>query len=337
VSRSALVVGILAVAAAAAAGRAAAQPPEPRWFKGNTHAHTVNSDGDSAPDEVVRWYREQRYHFLVLTDHNFLTPVAGLNATLGAEGRFVIIAGVEITDRAGDKPVHVNVLGALREAAPAGGTSSAETLGADVEAARRAGGLPQVNHPNFGWALSAADLSAAQGACLLEVFNGHPQVNNAGGGGAPSAEALWDAMLSAGQTVFGVATDDLHELKRPGARQAAGPGRGWVVVRASRLAAPDILSSLERGDFYASTGVELRDVEATPRGITVKVREQGTTRFRTEFVGKGGRVLKAIDGTTAAYQCAGDEGYVRARVIDSNGLMAWTQPVRVDGARQEAP
>lgn len=25
-----------------------------RWFKGNLHTHTVNSDGDSTPDEVVR-------------------------------------------------------------------------------------------------------------------------------------------------------------------------------------------------------------------------------------------------------------------------------------------
>jgi hypothetical protein len=45
-----------------------AQPPSPtRWFKGNTHAHTLNSDGDSTPDDVVRWYREHGYQFLVLT------------------------------------------------------------------------------------------------------------------------------------------------------------------------------------------------------------------------------------------------------------------------------
>ena len=48
-----------------------------RWFKGNTHTHTLNSDGDSTPDEVVRWYRDHSYHFLVLTDHNFLTDVDG--------------------------------------------------------------------------------------------------------------------------------------------------------------------------------------------------------------------------------------------------------------------
>ena len=44
-----------------------------RWYKGNTHTHTLNSDGDSTPDDVVRWYREHGYQFLVLTDHNFLT------------------------------------------------------------------------------------------------------------------------------------------------------------------------------------------------------------------------------------------------------------------------
>src|SRR5512134_2062007 len=29
-----------------------------KWYKGNTHTHTLNSDGDSSPDEVARWYRE---------------------------------------------------------------------------------------------------------------------------------------------------------------------------------------------------------------------------------------------------------------------------------------
>ena len=32
----------------------------------NLHTHTLNSDGDSTPEEVVRWYREHGYQFLVL-------------------------------------------------------------------------------------------------------------------------------------------------------------------------------------------------------------------------------------------------------------------------------
>ena len=51
-----------------------------RWYKGNLHTHTLNSDGDSTPHEVATWYREHGYQFLVLTDHNHLTDVFGLNA-----------------------------------------------------------------------------------------------------------------------------------------------------------------------------------------------------------------------------------------------------------------
>src|SRR5436190_4080760 len=79
-----------------------------RWFKGNTHTHNVNSDGDSTPDEVVRWYREHGYQFLVLTDHNYLTPTTGLNAVHGAPDKFIVIPGEELTMTVATKPVHVN-------------------------------------------------------------------------------------------------------------------------------------------------------------------------------------------------------------------------------------
>ena len=51
----------------------------------------MNSDGDSTPDEVVRWYREHDYQFLVLTDHNYLTNVDALNALHGADEKFLVI------------------------------------------------------------------------------------------------------------------------------------------------------------------------------------------------------------------------------------------------------
>src|SRR5262245_57597844 len=73
-----------------------------RWYKGNTHTHTLNSDGDSTPDEVVRWYRSHGYQFLVLTDHNFLTSVDGLNALHAANDKFLVVKGEEVTDKFGD-------------------------------------------------------------------------------------------------------------------------------------------------------------------------------------------------------------------------------------------
>jgi hypothetical protein len=45
---------------------------ELRWFKGNTHAHSLWSDGDDFPDMISAWYKEQGYHFLALSDHNTL-------------------------------------------------------------------------------------------------------------------------------------------------------------------------------------------------------------------------------------------------------------------------
>ncbi|MEY4642449.1 MAG: hypothetical protein RLZZ227_2443 [Pseudomonadota bacterium] len=41
-----------------------------RWWRGNTHAHTWWSDGDTPPELIAQWYKEQGYQFLVLSDHN---------------------------------------------------------------------------------------------------------------------------------------------------------------------------------------------------------------------------------------------------------------------------
>ena len=85
----AVVLLLLASLGAGAAFRAAGvggrrrrprRPPDRsswRWYKGNTHTHTLESDGDSTPEEVTRWYQERGYQFLVLSDHNVLIGIDG--------------------------------------------------------------------------------------------------------------------------------------------------------------------------------------------------------------------------------------------------------------------
>lgn len=326
-----LVVAVVA-ATCVASGEQAAGGDARRWFKGNTHTHSLNSDGDSTPDDVVRWYREQRYHFLVMTDHNMVTPVDGLNALHGVPDRFLVIRGEEVTDKVGDTPVHVTMVGGDAAVPPQGGTTPADALQRDIAAVQAVRGVRQINHPNFGWAFTASDLLMARGAQLMEIFNGHFMVNNLGGGGRPGTEALWDAVLTGGLTVFGVASDDMHDLKRPGARQTAGPGRGWVMVRAVKLTPEAILDALSAGEFYASTGVELSDIQATGRSLTITIKEQTFAKYSVQFIGSGGRVLKEAFASPARYDATGGEGYVRARVVDSNGQTAWTQPMRVPSA-----
>jgi hypothetical protein len=300
-----------------------------RWYKGNTHTHTLNSDGDSTPDEVVRWYREHGYHFLVLTDHNYLTSVDGLNALHGAGEKFLVIPGEEVTSSAESKPVHVNGLAVESLVAPPKAATIQETLQQSVDGIRGARGIPHVNHPNFGWALTADHLRQLERTRLFEIYNGHPQVNNAGGGGLPGLEEMWDRILTSGRLMYGIAVDDAHHFKRAGDPNASGPGRGWVHVRAARLEPRAIVEALDRGDFYASTGVELAAFDATKTGISLKVRATTFSKYRVQFIGREGRLLADVIDTSANYIFKGDEGYVRARILESNGYVAWTQPVPV--------
>jgi len=311
-------------------GGQAGVSPQVRWYKGNLHTHTVNSDGDSTPDDVVTWYRERNYQFLVLTDHNYLTSVDGLNALHGADDKFLVVKGEEVTSRFGDKPLHVNGLEVERLVPPPeGGRSVLEVLQQMVDGIREARGVPSINHPNFGWAISPDELGQVQRTKLFEVFNGHPTVNNQGGGGVPSLEETWDRILSSGKLLYGIAVDDAHHFKRPEDPAAARPGRGWVFVRAARLEARALVEALERGDFYSSTGVQMQAVDATASSLSLSVRTEPASKYRIQFIGRQGRVLSETTTPTASYTFKGDEGYVRARVLESNGKMAWIQPVPV--------
>lgn len=44
-----------------------------QWYKGNTHTHTLWSDGDAAPEWATAWYVDHDYDFLCLSDHNVMS------------------------------------------------------------------------------------------------------------------------------------------------------------------------------------------------------------------------------------------------------------------------
>ena len=323
---------LLAAVMAAHAQQAPSSGTSLRWYKGNTHTHTLNSDGDSTPDEVVRWYREHGYNFLVLTDHNYLTAVDGLNAVHGAAEKFLVVRGEEVTSSAASKAVHVNGLNLETLVTQSTAASVVAAAQENVDGIRKANGVPHINHPNFTWAMTPDDLLQVQRTRLFEIFNGHPQVNNEGGGASPGLEEIWDRLLTSGRLMYGVAVDDAHHFKRPGDPLASGPGRGWIYVRSDRLDSRAIVEAMERGDFYASTGVELANYDATPASIALTIKTTTYSRYRVQFIGRNGKVLSEVTEPKATYTFKGDEGYVRARVLESNGYTAWTQPVPVGAA-----
>src|SRR5687768_5654740 len=79
-----------------------------RWFKGNTHTHTAESDGDSPPEVVARWYKQRGYNFLVLSDHDVWTDPSKLRHLV--DSSFILIPGEELSSRFDGKAVHVNGL-----------------------------------------------------------------------------------------------------------------------------------------------------------------------------------------------------------------------------------
>lgn len=304
------------------------------WLKGNTHTHTTNSDGDTPPEEVALWYREHGYDFLVLSDHNVFTDPATL-AHL-TDSTFLLIPGEEVTSGFDGKPVHVNGLNlpGLVEAREA--ETLVATIQANVDAIREVEGVPHINHPNFRWAFGAEELAQVRNDRLLEIHNGHPQVHNQGGGGTPGLEEIWDILLTGGKRIYGIAVDDAHHFQGEFAAHRANPGRGWVAVRAAAREPLAIMEAMEAGHFYASTGVELADVVVGEGTLEVHIAPEGDFRYTTTFIGAGGRILGETGANPAVYELDGSElpgevGYVRAKVTDSMGYVAWTQPVFVTG------
>jgi hypothetical protein len=301
------------------------------WFKGNTHTHTLESDGDSPPEVVARWYKRNGYNFLVISDHNVRVDPARLGHLV--DSAFILISGEELSTTFGGKPVHINGLNIPHVIEPRTDTTLLGTVQKNVDAVREVDGVPHINHPNFRWTLSAEILAQVKNDKLLEIFNGHPLVHNHGGGGMPGMEEVWDILLTGGKRIYGIAVDDAHHFEGEFAHDRSNPGRGWVMVKAAHLDARAILGSMEDGLFYASTGVVLEDVVIQPNYVEVRIRQKGDFRYTTEFIGDGGEVLLRTGGNPAVFSLGvapsahRSRSYVRARVVDSGGAVAWVQPV----------
>lgn len=305
-----------------------------------------------------------------------LKPFSEYAPIFNEPGRFLLLPGEEITDQVDRRPIHLNAANLAAPIEPRGGRRPSEALAADLaaveEQSQREGRaiLVQVNHPNFGYALRAEDLALVGKARFFEVFNGHPEVHNEGDHTHASTERIWDIVntLRLGEMratpIFGLATDDAHNYFGP---NGPIPGRGWVQVRARNLTPESLVQAMLAGDFYASSGVTLRELRYDPesRWLSLEVEPEADAQYTIQFIGtlkdydrsrqtvEGisgrplfvtkryskdvGRVLETVEGTSARYHLTGDELYVRAVVtstlpaanpITRNQVrQAWTQPV----------
>jgi len=297
-------------------------------------------------------------------------------ARVAVPDEFLLIQGEEVTDRFGRLPVHLCATNVKELIPPLHGESVSDTINNNVNALiaqRERTGQPMIihlNHPNFGYGVTAEDLAAVRGEKFFEVYNGHPGVNNSGDDLHASTERMWDIILTKRLAelglgvMYGLATDDGHNYHQIPSRKSE-PGRGWVSVLAEKLTPAALISGLERGDFYASSGVRLERVASSREGLDVQVSADKGVEYRIDFIGtragydpesrpvldaKGkainatetyssdiGRVLKTVTGTTAGYRFTGNELYVRALITSTKKHpnpsqpgefeRAWAQPV----------
>ena len=304
------------------------------WFKGNLHTHTNKSDGDSSPKTVVEWYSNNNYDFLVLSDHNHLTL---LNSN---QTKLLLIPGEEITLNL-PYTIHINAIGIKKVIEPTLKSTKVKTLQANIDNIINAGGLAEINHPNFRWAINEKDLVQVRGAHFLEVFNGNYNTHNFGGGGKKSVEEMWDEMLSKEIKIWGVAVDDSHHFKEEFAPHRHNPGRGWVEVFAKNLSEKNILNSMRNGNFYFSNGVKFKNIYLNKEKIELSISgdyfNKGLSnslvtdsKYTTQLISNEGEIIEEVYGKSVKFNLINDSNkysYFRTKTISSTGSIGWTQPI----------
>lgn len=305
-----------------------------------------------------------------------LKPLGEFRHFFEQPGQFLLIQGEEITDAFETKPIHMNASNLLEQIRPQGGKSVSDTMTNNLmvveDQAKKLGRpiLTHLNHPNFGYGITAEELAMVTKERYFEVYNGHPDVHQQGDETHASVERMWDIIntIRIGEMkaapVAGLATDDSHNYF---GKNGSSPGRGWVCVRSRFLTPESIILAMQAGEFYASSGVTLKNVHfsSDSRTLEVVIDPEKAAKYTTRFIGtlKGydptrravqgkdgsplavtqrysddvGRVLATVEGTHASYQLTGKELYVRAVVTSSRPpenpsfpeqrSQAWTQPV----------
>ena len=266
------------------------------WYKGQLHCHSNKSDGSLSPEALVSLYQGYGYHFVVVTDHNQVT-----NTTAYRTSTFLTLPGAELDDEMHVPMVHLNAINVQATSLSAAGR--APTMQDLINLAIDNGAIPQLNHPDWS-NFAPPRVLLYPTLALMEVIQ-------------PSDElaydaSVWDAALSGGQQIYGTGTDDLH---------GSNGNRAWIVVQASSLTIPNVVTAIRSGNFYASQGPTITEITMSGRTLSVT----SSNGAQVQFVGKDGTVLSTVNLSSASHTLAAGGLYVRARVTDAGGKVAYTQ------------
>jgi len=298
---------------------------EGRFYRGNLHCHSSNSDGLRKPEDVAAAYRAAGYDFICLSDH-FETEY-GWRVTETRHLRdenFTTILGAELSSApwAERETYWVTAAGLPIDFAPPPPDNHPEA----IERARDVGAFVVMLHPGLNNLPPAVaeGLPALGAVQAVEIYN-HNMATAASPDRAHGAYML-DGLLEGGYRVLVNAGDDAH-FEHPADRFG-----GWVEVHCERLDAEALLASLKAGRYYSTQGPALRELLVDGDHLHVRTSEA----YAITLTGGGDRWLSGATRTSPSGAPISEahfdlssfrSSYCRITVVDAAGRRAWSNPI----------
>ncbi|MFJ8627460.1 CehA/McbA family metallohydrolase [Kitasatospora sp. NPDC093550] len=286
-----------------------------RFWRGNLHAHSNQSDGALSPEETVAHYREAGYDFLAITDHFRAKHGFPLTDTrpLRTAG-FTTLLGAELHGPSTEfsSEWHILAVGLPLGFPP---PRPGETGPQLARRARTAGAFIGIAHPAASL-LTLSDAESLDAAHAVEVYNALSAYEDRG-----DSWHLTDVLLNRGHKLSTYAADDSHFQPQDPPACAA-----WVQVRSQSLCPEALLAALKAGHYYSSTGPELHDIQLSDDQISVASSPVRKVLITGSKPGK--QVLEGTDLTDCSLPVAMFAGgYCRVTVEDAIGGRAWSNPI----------
>lgn len=290
-----------------------------RFWKGNLHTHSTNSDGRLLPEEVCTAYRLQGYDFLCLSDHfmdRYAFPMSDTRPYRSEHFTTLIGAELHGPNIAGGEKWHILAVGLPFDFAPLG---TEETGPQIASRAFEAGAFVVLPHPEW-YGLTEADAASIPQAHAVEVYNHISELRVGRGGGA----YFWDQLLLSGRRITAIAADDAHFFN-PENRMSDAFG-GWVMVKAAENTPEALLQALKDGHHYSSQGPDIHDISLEGDALVIKtsaVAQIALCGHNSLSAQKWGRDLHE-----ARLPIAGFKGqWGRVVLVDAQGRKAWSNPI----------
>ena len=340
-------------------------PETGNFYKANLHCHSTFSDGKLTPEQLKEVYLAHGYSIIAFTDHELMHDNSHLT-----DDRFLALTGYEIAANLplsasgpyGERRcVHINLISpephrlkhicfdpgfigrwcdhdGIAGVAEYYGeivqhTGTAEWANKVFSEGKKHGFLVTFNHPSWS-CLDYGDYADYEGMWGLELFNtGCDKAGNI------DSANVYDFFLRRGKYMMPLATDDNHQGLASVDKPRGSMCGGWVVVRAERLDYDTIFAALERGDFYASTGPEIRSLYAENGILHIEcspvrriLATSGGQACEQAYPDSFGETISGADIQFAWKQedgswLTGMKGYIRVTIEDAEGRQAWSKAI----------